>query len=633
MFALLAYVVPLLFLGVFAEVYIDQGNGDWRSVVATLSIYVFTLLCSHALALTLSCIRPQRLGRVLEICTISLFLFFWTSLIALFYVGISSWGQIPTFNLIWPYLHQLPTIAETVGLRFGWIQIALALVATAFFIFVWIASKRPPSRLNFFQFWVSRVPALRVPLVVLLILLSLGSFGASYLTSPTGHAFREPISLMLVPQSEVDAQSTTITELRLRALRDVENKAVVGYPPTTRGSGKNVILITVDALRPDRMSAYGALRQTTPFLAGLVKDKGSFALSNTRATCAESMCGIVSLLNGRPAHLSPWIGFTLTDALKRAGYMTVAILGGDHANFYGLRDRLGQFDTYSDGATAGPSPRINDDDYVLERIATQLPDCGDKPMFLYVHLMSTHMLGKKSASFEKWLPIQSPIRFMLGKVFNIDAESQEEIRNFYDNGVLQADATITSIYEILRKKKCTDNAIFAVTGDHGEFLGEYGRVQHGATILDPVLRIPMIIKGMNIDLRNVSLPTMQEDFAPSVLSELNLPIPSQWIGKSLQKPVDRLFTFHSQKVWAGLIDHRVQPPLKYMIDRSNQTSSIFRLTSLVSESEDIKSAISNDQKNEWNALLLREGLFSPVSDRSKDVSPEDRRYAPDLRLK
>jgi glucan phosphoethanolaminetransferase (alkaline phosphatase superfamily) len=613
------YITTAISVGGFGYYYWSSGRGSLSAAVVLATIFCVSAVCSRLIAVSISSSILGWVGRVAAALVDVSFAVLWLSLLALFTIALLSWGQIPTIDLLSPYVYQLPTVLDTLGIRMFWFWALLAMCCMLLVGLVgWISTETGTTSSTLKQ-WIQENPLVRAPLLCVIATVGIASVLPAYLTSPLGHNVSEPISLMLVPSARVDIQSNSMTANQLSELRSLESQAANSHPDSTKNTRRNVILITVDALRPDRMGIYGHQRPTTPFLSEFIKTSNSSMISRARSTCAESMCGIVSLLNGRSSHHSPWISFGLPDVLKRAGYTTIAALGGDHTNFYGLRERIGTFDTYSDGVSAGADPRMNDDAYVVERLRAQVPVCDAKPLFLFVHLMSAHVLGKKHSTFAKWLPVKSPARLLVGE---IDSQSKTEMQNFYDNGVLQADHYISQIHTLLSEKKCLKNSLVIVTADHGEFLGEHGRVQHAATVLDPVLRIPWLMHGFDISPPNLDLPVLQEDLAPTVLTQLGIPIPATWRGQALQRPIVRPYSFHTQGVWTCLIDYRSSTEFKYIIDRNNQRAIAYKLPENDGENQDWLASTPTELIREWNTLLLQERLLTPMVDKAKSSNAD-----------
>jgi arylsulfatase A-like enzyme len=106
-------------------------------------------------------------------------------------------------------------------------------------------------------------------------------------------------------------------------------------------------------------------------------------------------------------------------------------------------------------------------------------------------------------------------------------------RNHYLNGILQADEVIRLVWKWLEESGYLKDAILVITSDHGESMGEHGRIGHGKSLRHPELNIPLWIYDSR---QAVRLPDVvrQVDIAPLILSRLSLPVPRTWAGR----PVD-----------------------------------------------------------------------------------------------
>ena len=96
------------------------------------------------------------------------------------------------------------------------------------------------------------------------------------------------------------------------------------------------------------------------------------------------------------------------------------------------------------------------------------------------------------------------------------------------------DAEIRTLFDELEQLGFLDNALIVITADHGEEFGEHGRMGHGFTLFNGVMRIPLIIVAPGFPAgrvveENVSLV----DVAPTLLELLGLPAPPTFEGRSL----------------------------------------------------------------------------------------------------
>jgi arylsulfatase A-like enzyme len=108
--------------------------------------------------------------------------------------------------------------------------------------------------------------------------------------------------------------------------------------------------------------------------------------------------------------------------------------------------------------------------------------------------------------------------------------------NRYDNGVLQADASIGQALALLRARGRLDDALVVITGDHGESLGERGHFGHSWTLDKEVLDVPLLIWDSRGRCCAPQAYASQLDIAPTILRSLGLPIPASWQGLPLQDP-------------------------------------------------------------------------------------------------
>jgi arylsulfatase A-like enzyme len=182
--------------------------------------------------------------------------------------------------------------------------------------------------------------------------------------------------------------------------------------------------------------------------------------------------------------------------------------------------------------------------------------------------------------------------------------------NFYDNGVLKADNIINSLIAALQSKGYLQNSLIVITADHGEGLGEHGLFKHANSVREELLRIPLILLFYGYQTQLPDRPRdypSQVDIAPTILSELELPLPAVWVGQPLQKPGKSEFSFFEEHTFAGLLDHR--DPVhawKYWINRSSGEDHVFELNTDPHENHDLRDVIPQVQLTALRARLRAE---------------------------
>jgi arylsulfatase A-like enzyme len=369
----------------------------------------------------------------------------------------------------------------------------------------------------------------------------------------------------------------------------------------------------VDALRPDHMGVFGYERDTTPNLTRIATSATLRKAGVVHSSCADSSCGLMSLVSSRFVHQIPARPFTLQEVLKRNGYRVHLVLGGDHTNFYGLREAYGAVDSYFDGASTRRY-YVNDDNLVLDRVAS-FPPWDGVPTMMQFHLMSAHVLGTRHRSSNKYLPA-SNYAVHADKRIATQSETSTEAVNYYDNGVAQADTVIDRILSLLADKGYLTNTLVVITADHGEALGEHGFYAHANSVFEQALRIPVVFLSFGyrpmspIDVRHSA---SQVDIAPSILEDFGIPRPATWLGVPLQSPQGPEFTYFQEKLEARVFDYRDPKHIwKYFTNTRTGREVAFDISADPQESVDSRAAVSPALSREWRAKVLptySTGLF------------------------
>lgn len=489
--------------------------------------------------------KSSRISMYVCMVVMTLYILAGTLLYAAAYIGLRFWGQVPTVQLLLAYTDELGSLLAVLGISTSTavgVAIAVLLVhvvaGAALGEAVWRAAQFQHT--TYPSFW----GALKRVAVLLLALTGASATALAFVDPQSEREIDEPLRLVFSEAVSASEAETVVNgqglykRPRYAKLPKVVGSPVVldeqeqllrqAYVPSTTHRGANVVLITVDALRPDHLPVYGYDRQTSPHLSRMLDVNGAHAATRARAVCAESWCGILSLLSGKGPHNFAKNNFSLADVLGMHGYKRVFLLSGDHTYFYGLRAAYGNVDKYEDGQTTR-SHYVNDDVGLLEKIS-RLPRADGTPHFFFFHLMSAHGVGSHHDEHKRWTPAASHYT----KQANLTDADKQEVVNFYDNGVLQADDTIKQIVGRLTDLGyIKDDTLILVTADHGESLGENGLLGHSRTLFEPVLRIPWIWIGPNPQAA-LEQPVSQADFAPTALTYLGMPIPPNWTGLPLQ---------------------------------------------------------------------------------------------------
>ena len=287
----------------------------------------------------------------------------------------------------------------------------------------------------------------------------------------------------------------------------------------------NLLLITLDTTRADRIGAYGYAKARTPILDQLAAEGVLFERAYSPAPLtlpvhASLMTGLYPPEHGlRTNGLGslPTDRTTLSEILSNAGYETGAFV----ASFvldgkFGLNQGFSEYDDNLVGAapTQDAIHRFRDGKLVVDSALAWLQKPRTKPFFCWVHLYDPH----------------SPY----------DAHSEQFNKAFddspYDGEIAYTDALVGRLLDFLKQHP---NTLVVLVGDHGESLGEHDEIQHGYTLYNATQQVPLIIRGINGRGENgtppgtrLAAPVSLVDAFPTMLELLQLPVPKGISGRS-----------------------------------------------------------------------------------------------------
>jgi hypothetical protein len=305
---------------------------------------------------------------------------------------------------------------------------------------------------------------------------------------------------------------------RLRAApSDLPEAAVVPPGEVARAldwSGHDVLLLSVDALRADHVSAYGYPRPTTPNVDALAHEGTLF--ESAYCPTPHTSYSITSMMTGK--YLRPLIALglgsdseTWAQDLRRYGWRTAAfyppaVFFIDEAHFSRFEQTHLGFE-YAKVEFAAPALREEQVRGYLEGAPT------DRPLFLWVHFFEPH---------EPYV-MHDEHPFAGSASPDVDA---------YDSEVATADEGIGRIVRLVRTQR--PGAVIMVTADHGEEFGEHGGRYHGTTVYEEQVRVPLVVVGPGVASgRRVPTVVQTIDLLPTALSALGIPRPARLRGRDL----------------------------------------------------------------------------------------------------
>src|SRR5262245_50401417 len=307
---------------------------------------------------------------------------------------------------------------------------------------------------------------------------------------------------------------------------------------------RNLILISIDTLRADRLGCYGYARPTTPFLdreshAGVLFADATAPSSWTYPSHAALFTGLYPGRNGATrleqrmrkdvASLAEWLG---ARGFRAAGVVSSTLFAG-----YGLERGFEKLEYVDPG---GPEPSK-----VTARAVEWLSAVDrSRPFFCFVHYLDPHSDYSSLPEFEAPFvgPYSGPANGKSEQLFqhvqgflHFDAADARHLSDLYDAGVRQQDAELEKLFAHLERAGFLADTLVVLVSDHGEEFLEHGQVMHGLSQYEESVRVPFLLWGPGVprDVR-VAETVSLVDVMPTVLDLLGVPAPAALDGESLR---------------------------------------------------------------------------------------------------
>ena len=312
----------------------------------------------------------------------------------------------------------------------------------------------------------------------------------------------------------------------------------------------DIVLITLDTTRADRLGCYGYGGETTPNLDRFAKEAvvytraysttswtfpahaslftGKFTASHGMRYDPEGSLSFTSAVPGPErwnkirVHGLGQGERTLAAILSEAGYSTGAVVAGPWLKrVMGLDDGFGHYDDDGIASINGrPAPQVTD------RALAWIAENADPSLFLFLNYFDPHRPLKAHRKFIRELPAGG------GSKAPKDERSQ-----LYDAEIRFMDHHLGRLFQGLRRLDRYERSWIIVTADHGELLGEHGLIGHGNTLHEEVVHVPLIVKypsGESPTGTDDSEVQLVDVFA-TILDRLELAVPPGVQGNPLNE--------------------------------------------------------------------------------------------------
>lgn len=292
--------------------------------------------------------------------------------------------------------------------------------------------------------------------------------------------------------------------------------------PIKRDERLNILLVTLDTTRADRLGCYGYKKARTPNLDSLAAKGVQFLNVYCQVPLTTpSHCSILTgtyplyhqVHNNGSYALSPEL-LTLAEVLKEKSFQTAAFVGS-----FTVDSRFGLdqgFDVYDDHFAEGQAFKaLNSErkaEKVFEAFNRWLNGNVRQPFFCWIHFFDPH------------LPYNPPPPF-----------NEEFADSLYDGELAYVDYYLGKTIDALKEKELLAGTLVVLAGDHGEAFGEKVEAGHGVFLYDETMKVPLIFYAENHLPSSLVVKSRVRliDIMPSILDILNVPLNKEAQGISL----------------------------------------------------------------------------------------------------
>jgi len=312
---------------------------------------------------------------------------------------------------------------------------------------------------------------------------------------------------------------------------------------------RNVILISLDTLRPDHLGCYGYSRNTSPNIDKLAQDAALFL--NTYAPSPWTLPSHVSLLTSlncinhqvyqSDEKMDPSL-ITLADFLRSKGYLNSAITGGGYVSgLYGLNKG---FDSYH---VRGQVNAADSAESAAKGVLDFIDRNKDRNFFFFLHSYQIHNPYFSPPPFDEMflaedaeLKVANLGQMRINHEFRfrpLPEKLRQNLIDLYDGEIRYTDEKLIGpILDKLKALDLYDNTMIVLTSDHGEEFYEHESWAHSHSVYDETIKIPLIVKFFNSDWagRRIEKYARLVDAMPTVLDVLDIDYSDHYLdGESL----------------------------------------------------------------------------------------------------
>ncbi len=302
----------------------------------------------------------------------------------------------------------------------------------------------------------------------------------------------------------------------------IDRAFMTGLSIHRKASNRNILLISIDTLRPDFLGCYGATYEASPAIDQLAGR--SLLYERTYSTSPWTAPAHMSMLTGLLPSEHGVNPTKETNVLRpSADVPTLAeILRGDHYHTVGFTGKglLGTDYGFDRGFDIYESMLFGDSiDEATNFIETNDPR---RKFFLFVHTYEVHDFFRELGGVDLYL---SPVT----------EQSLADMKRAYIKRITKVDQRLADLFSALRSKGYQENTLIILTSDHGEGFNEHNLIWHGNSLYDELLRVPLIISDPESSTNRGKIASLVSllDLMPSILDWADSNIPANLRGRRI----------------------------------------------------------------------------------------------------
>lgn len=277
---------------------------------------------------------------------------------------------------------------------------------------------------------------------------------------------------------------------------------------------QRLVVIFLDTVRVDHLPMYGAARDTTPTLRAW--SEGAAVFTEARSVAPWTLPSTRTMLTG--AQPERWsTAPRLQDRLARQGWATAFLSGNVYlSSNFEMSQGWGTHRSLN-----WPRAQIQ-----VDRALSWLGAHADEPAFLMLHFMDAHLPYHEPIRYRSLFAGRRPDYFDSDGFLRSDVTAagkrlgeagKQYVRDRYDGNLRYIDDQLARLLRAL-----DDDAIVAVVADHGEEFWDHDGFEHGHSLYDELLRVPVIIRAPGLAPGRYDGPTSLLDLAPTLLQALGM---------------------------------------------------------------------------------------------------------------